>query len=238
MYKTIILALLLSNTLLAQETNTSTNKWSGSKGYLGYSSTRGNSDTDNITAGLKLKVESNKWISTMNLDILFATSDNSDTAERYVLSSTTGYKFDDNDYLFYGSRYEQDKFSAFDYTMTSNIGWGHKFYDSEKKKLKTELGIGYKTEAFDIDRTKNAGMALTGKLDYLRQITQTVKFVDVLFFESTSDNTYIQNDIGVSVKVSAQLDLNLVHQTKHNSTVPDNFNSTDTLFSMNLGYTF
>ncbi len=237
MYKLIIL-LLISNTLFAQDNKPEKSKWSGSKGYFGFSSTRGNSNTDNITAGLKLKMESKKWLSTMSLDIIFATSDDIDTAERYVLASTTGYKLDDNDYLFYGSRYEQDKFSAFDYTMTSNVGWGHKFYDKEDNKLITELGIGYKTEAFDIDRRKNTGLALTGKLDYLRKISQTTKFVNTLFFEATSDNTYIQNDIGISVKVSAQLNLNLVHQTKYNSTVPSNFNNTDTLFSLNLAYTF
>ena len=238
MKKTLILSLLVSHIVLANEATKEKSKWSGSKGYLGFSSTSGNSETDNITAGLKLKRESEKWISSMDLDVLFASSNNLDTAERYVLSSKTGYKFDDNDYLFYGSRYEQDKFSAFDYTMTSSIGWGHKFYDEEKRKLVTEIGIGYKTEAIDSDRSQNTGAAFTGKLDYMRQLTENVKFVDVLFSEATSDNTYAQNDIGIAIKINTKLNLNLVHQTKYNSTVPVNFTNTDTLFSINLGYTF
>lgn len=213
-------------------------KWAGSTGYLGFSSTSGNSDTENLTAGLKLKYETGKWISSMSLDILHASSNDINTAERYTLTSKTGYKLDDNDYLYYGSRYENDNFSAFDYTMTTGIGWGHKYFDEDIKRLVTEIGIGYKTEAYDIDRSEQTGIALIGKLDYMRQITDTMQFIDVLTLESTSDNTFLQNDAGLSLKVSDKVKVNFVHQVKYNTDVPFGFDSTDTLFAINLGYTF
>jgi putative salt-induced outer membrane protein len=212
--------------------------WAGSTGYLGFSTTSGNSDTENLTAGLKLKRETGKWINEAGLDILRASSNDIDTAERYVVSTKTGYKLDDNDYIFYGSRYEKDNFSAYDYTMTSSFGWGHKFYDEDAKKLITEIGLGYKTLALDIDRSEESGVALTGKMDYMRQITDTMKFIDVFILESTSDNTYLQNDAGLSLTVSDKVNVNFVHQVKYNSDVPAGFDSTDTLFAINLGYTF
>ena len=212
--------------------------WAGSTGYLGFSTTGGNSDTENLTAGLKVKRETEKWINELGLDILRASSNDIDTAERYVLSTKTGYKFDDNDYVFYGSRYEKDNFTAFDYTITSGAGWGHKYYDTDLKKLITEVGVGYKTVAYDLDRSEDAGIAFTGKLDYMRQITDTMKFLDVLVIESTSDNTFAQNDAGFSLKVSDKVNVNFVHQIKHNTDVPVGFHNTDTLFAVNLGYTF
>lgn len=239
MKKTLLITgLLLGSVNSAMADDEPKSAWAGSTGYLGFSSTAGNSDTESLTAGLKIKRETDKWINEIGLDILRASSNSLKTAERYVLSTKAGYKLSDSDYIFYGSRYEKDNFSAFDYTITSGAGWGHKFYDEESKKLITEIGIGYKTMAYDIDRTEDAGIAFTGKLDYMRQITDSMKFIDVLIVESTSDNTFIQNDMGLSLTVSDKVNVNFVHQVKHNTDVPVGFDNTDTLFAINLGYTF
>ena len=63
------------------------------------------------------------------------------------MTSKTGYKFSEKNYLFYGSRYENDNFSGYDYTMTTGIGWGHKFMDTESERFITEVGVGYKWAA-------------------------------------------------------------------------------------------
>jgi putative salt-induced outer membrane protein len=239
MKKTLLITgLLLGSVNSAMAGDEPKSAWAGSTGYLGFSTTGGNSDTENLTAGLKIKRETNKWISDMGLDILRSSSNNIDTAERYVLSTKTGYKFNDIDYVFYGSRYEKDNFSAFDYTMTTGVGWGHKFYDTDTQRLITEVGIGYKIQALDIDRSEVSGIAFTGKIDYMRQLTDTMQFIDVLIVEATSDNTYFQNDAGLSLKVSDKVNVNFVHQIKHNTDVPAGFDNTDTLFAINLGYTF
>ncbi len=239
MKKTLLMTgLLLGSVNLAMADEQKKSIWAGSTGYLGFSTTAGNSDTESLTAGLKVKRETDKWINEIGLDILRASANSLGTAERYVLSSKTGYKLSDDDYVFYGTRYEKDNFSAFDYTITSGVGWGHKFYDEDSKKLITEIGIGYKTVAYDIDRTEDAGIAFTGKMDYMRQITDTMKFIDVLIVESTGDNTFLQNDAGLSLTVSDKVNVNFVYQVKHNTDVPVGFDNTDTLFAINLGYTF
>jgi len=212
-------------------------KWSGS-GQLGFSMTSGNSDTENLTAGLKLKRESNNWVSDLSLDLLRASNDDVDTAERYTLNTKTGYKFDDNDYAYYGTRWDKDNFSGFDYTITTSVGWGHKFQDTETERLITELGLGYKTEDLDVDRTENTGAVLTAKLDFMRQLTETTQFEDVLVVEAGDDNTFIQNDLGFAFKVSEQFAVKLAHQYRHNTDAPVGKDSTDTLVSANLVYDF
>ncbi len=232
MKKAILLAALASTGYVQAET-----KWSGN-GVLGFSATSGNSDTESLNAGLALKRESDKWVSDITLDLLRASTDDIDTAERYTLNTKTGYKFDDNDYIYYGTRYDQDKFSGFDYTITTGIGWGHKFYDDEKDRLITELGVGYKTEAIDVDRTENNGAVLLGKLDYMHHFTDTFKVEDVLVIEAGDDNTFIQNDLGFSFAVSDAFAVKLAHQIRHNTDAPAGFRSTDTLISANLVYDF
>ena len=238
MRKTILLTAILSavtSNVLAEESQGA--EWSGT-GQLGFSMTSGNSDTENLSAGLALKRESEKWVSDVSLDLLRASSDDVDTAERFTINTKTGYKFDDNDYIYYGTRYDNDNFSGFDYTITTSVGWGHKFYDSEDSRLITELGLGYKTEALDIDRSENNGAVFSGKLDYMRQLTETTKFEDVLLVEAGDDNTFIQNDLGFSFKVSEKFAVKLAHQYRHNTDAPVGRDSTDTLVSANLVYDF
>ncbi len=232
---TLIAGLLMANlsTSFAQEES----NWSGS-GQLGLTATSGNTDTESLTAGLRIKHETEKWINETGLDILRASAEGVDTADRFIVYSKTGYKLSEKDYLFFGSRYENDNFTGFDYTNTSSIGWGHKFYDTETSRLITEIGLGYRIAAIDIDRSEDNGVALTGKLDYMRQITDTMSFENVTILEATEDNTFIQNDAGFSFKINEKFSVKLAHQLRHNTDAPFGTKNTDTLVSANLVYAF
>ena len=122
--------------------------------------------------------------------------------------------------------------------MSSGVGWGHKFHDSKDTRLITETGIGYKIQALDIDRSETTGMAFLGKVDYMRQLTDNMSFENLTVIESTSDNTFIQNDAGFAFKVSDKFKVKLAHQYRHNTDVPIGNDNTDTLVSANLVYDF
>lgn len=223
--------------LLALSTGSLAADWSG-KGQLGFAMASGNTDTKNLNASVDIKRESEKWIMEYRLEALLASSNDVETAERYAWSGKTGYKISDKDNIFYYSRYEQDKFSGYDYSMSGGIGWGHKFYETETGKLLTELGLGYKSQAVDIDRSKVEGAMLFGKVDFMKKLTETVVLEDSLLVEATEDNTFIQNDFGFSFKVSDSLAVKLAHQIRHNTDTPVGIKSTDTLVSANLVYDF
>jgi putative salt-induced outer membrane protein len=211
--------------------------WSGT-GQLGITYASGNADTDSINAGLNLKKESNQWIHQINLTALRASTNSDTTAERYTLIAKSGYKFNDNNYIFTSYRNDHDAFSGLDYSQSLAFGWGHKFFDTKESKLITEFGAGYKVEAIDIDRSQNKGAVITAKMDYMRKITATTSFDNVLYIESTSDNTFLQNDAGFSFKVNDAFSVKLAHQWRHNTDVPEGREKTDTLFSANLVYGF
>jgi putative salt-induced outer membrane protein len=228
-------ALGLSVTANAEEAEGA--NWSGT-GQLGFSMTSGNSDTENLTAGLKLNRESEKWVNNWSLDLLRASSDDVTTAERFTINTRNGYKLDENDYIHNSTRYENDNFSGFDYTVTTSLGWGHQFHDTETHKFVTEISLGYKVEALDIDRSENSGMVFVGKLDYMRQLTDTTHFEEAFLVEAGEDNTFVQNDLGFSFKVSEKFAVKLAHQYRHNTDAPVGKDSTDTLVSANLVYDF
>lgn len=240
MKKTLLITgLLLSSfgTVLADDETPKKYKWSGS-GQLGFTSTSGNTDTTSLTAGLKIKLETGKWVSNVTFDVLQASNNGVDTADRYISSTKTGYKFNEKNYLYYGSRYEKDNFSGFDYVMSSGVGWGHKFQDTKAARFITEAGLGYKIQAIDVDRSETTGLAFLGKLDFMRQLTDSMSFENLTVIESTSDNSFIQNDAGLAFKVSDKFKVKLAHQYRRNTVVPFGRKNADTLVSVNLVYDF
>jgi len=229
--------LLFLSPVMAADEDSANGTWSGA-GQLGFSMTSGNSDTESLTAGLLLERESEKWVNNFNLDVVRASSDGEDTAERYTLSSRNGYKLDHNDYVYNNTRYDKDNFSGFDYTITTSFGWGHQFADSEDYKFSTEIGAGYKIEALDVDRSETTGAVVVGKLNYMRAITETMKFSEVLLIESGEDNTFMQNDLGLKFKVNGQFSVKLAHQYRYNTDSAPDKASHDSLVSANLVYDF
>ncbi len=226
------MALIAAGTATAAE-----NGWSG-EGQLGFTYARGNADTDVINAALTLKKESEQWLHEIGIVALRAKNNGEINAKRYEVQGKSGYKIDENDYVFGSVRYDHDSFTGFDYTYTLGLGWGHIFFENEDQHLITELGLGYKVTAIDIDRSEENETVAIGKLDYERKLTDTVSFTDVLLVEAGSNNTFIQNDAGFSFKVSESMDVKLAYQWRHDSEVPEGFDKTDTLFSANLVYGF
>lgn len=233
-YAVGLLALTVSGPSMSSEED---KVWSG-KGQLGFSMASGNTESENLNGSLNLKRETEKWVIEWEVQAHYASDDEEVTADRYTFRGKTGYKWDDRNHFFYSSRYENDNFSGYDYTISSSLGWGHKFFDDEKSKLLTELAIGYKTQAIDVDRTEESGAVVIGKMDYMRQLTETTKFEDVLLVEAGEDNTFIQNDAGFAFKVNGRMSVKLNYQYRHNTDPPAGKESTDELISANLVYDF
>lgn len=228
---------LITHSAMADDSKDDAGQWHGA-GQLGFSMSSGNSDNESLTAGLSLERESEKWLNSFNLDVVRASSDGEDTAERYTFATRNGYKLDEDDYIYNNTRYDKDKFSGFDYTITTSFGWGHQFIDQEDYKFSSEIGVGYKIEALDIDRTENTGAVIVGKLNYMRALTETMKLSEVFLVESGEDNTFMQNDLGVKFKVNSHFSVKLAHQYRYNTDVAPGKKSYDSLVSANLVYDF
>ena len=109
-------------------------EWKG-KGELGVVMARGNSEADTVNAKLDMAEESERWKNGFGIAALRASNDGEKNAERYNAFWQTDYKFSDRSYWYGGLRYEDDRFSGFDYQASLTTGIGHKFIDTETTKL-------------------------------------------------------------------------------------------------------
>ena len=97
-------------------------------------------------------------------------------------------------------------------------------------------GPGYRfAELADTGESED-GMIFRGDLGFDHQLTDTTKIVERFLVETGSDNTYLQNDLGLEVSINGALALRLGYQVRHNTDVPAGTEKTDTLTTIGLIY--
>jgi len=221
--------------------------WSG-KGELGAAFASGNTDTENANAKLELQNQLDSWRHTVGLTGIYAADSNSTTGQRWEVYGQSDYQFTERDFWFGAARYEDDRFSGFDYQATLSTGLGRHFIATDRTKLTATAGIGYKyfetRDVFDelgnlVERgDSDANVIFRGTADFEHQLTDTTKIIDKFLIEAGSDNTFMQNDLALQVRMTEVLALSVGYQVRHNTDPPAGFEETDTLTTVNLVYEF
>jgi len=234
----LAMALFITPALtMAGEEETPEYGWSG-KGELGFVMSSGNSDTQSLNAVLEFVYNSEKWRHTLSGAALNSENDGDKTANRYGLGAQSDYKLSEKSYVFGALRYEKDDFSAYDDQTTATLGYGRILLDNDTHKLKMEAGVGYREASLSSTGETEKGAVARGVLDWAWQLTPSTSLSERFLVESGSDNTFLQNDLGLSVAINSRLAVKLGYQVRHNTDVPSGVDKTDTLTSANLVYNF
>lgn len=206
----------------------------------GLVATSGNSDTLNVNGRFALAGKDESWIHDYYALALRNETDNETTANRYEFGGRSGWKFGERSYVFGALRYENDDFSTFDYQTIASIGYGVFAIQSEPTTLLFEIGPGYRWAKFadDIANTDDPdGAVLRGLMDFQHRFTANTTMFDTMVVEAGSDNTFVQNDLGIAVSMTRTLALKAAFQVRHNTESVDDANRTDTLTTLNLVWT-
>ncbi|KAF1686068.1 hypothetical protein B1992_09955 [Pseudoxanthomonas broegbernensis] len=247
-----LLAALLPFAALAQDTPQD-DGWKGT-GELGLAMARGNSRSENLNAKIAFSREDAQWKHAFSAAALRAKGEvNGDfdgdgvaerryvlSANRYDLGATSAYRFDPRNHTYGSARYERDDFSSYDYQATLTLGYGHRFVDNERTKLVGEIGPGYRRARETETGLVQSSLIGRGLLDFRHQLTANTELFDTLLVESGRDNTFVQNDLGVSVAMNERFALKAGLQARHNTDVDRTagVERTDTLTTVNLVYNF
>lgn len=231
--------LAISSSAVAQDQEEEKKEgWSG-KGEFGFVQTSGNTDTSALNLVLEFVYEKDKWRHRLGAAALRSEKDDVVDAERYAFDAQSDYKLTDRDYIFGAFRHDIDKFAPYDPVSTVAAGYGRELIRNERHFLLGEIGVGYRQQEQALTGIEESGAILRGRLDYRWTITDSTEFGNLLLVESGSDNTYIQNDTGVTVAINSRLALKVAYQIRHNTELPPGaLDDTDTLLTTNLVYHF
>jgi putative salt-induced outer membrane protein len=236
-------AALAAVTLLASSAAQA--QWTG-KGAAGISLSSGNTDTKTGNAAIEFADTVGNWKHNFGFDVLYASADAATTAQRWDLYEQSDFNINPRDFVFGAARYEQDRFSGFQYQATVSSGFGRHLIATDSTKLTGSIGIGYKNfetrNVYDengilIEPHSTDNQAIgRGTLDFEQKLTGTTTLINKFLVEAGSANTFFQNDLGLQVKMNTRLSLAVGYSVRHNTEPPIGFKKTDTLSTLNLVY--
>lgn len=214
-------------------------QWSG-KGEAGVAIASGNTDTKSANARVAVGYKSDGWEDSASLAGNYVRTDGLTTARRWELGAQTRYNFGAHTFWFGAGRYEQDRFSGFDHQGVISTGVGRKFIDSDITHLAGQVGVGFKffetIATLVAPASKENELGGVASLNFDHQLTKTTTVYDKFGAEFTSENNFLQNELGLTVKMTDRLALSLAYAVRHNTDPPPGFKKTDTLSTLNLVY--
>lgn len=209
----------------------------GGEAELGMVTTSGNTNTRSVNAKVRLRYLSGPWRNEGRVEGLRTSDGGAVTAERYLVSGKSDYRFTSADYVFVSVRYEDDRFSGYDYQLSEAVGYGHRLVDAARVKLDLEIGAGGRHSRETGGRQRDEGI-LRGAARLAWDVSPTARFTEDLLVESGESNTYTESVSGLSVRINSQFALKLSLTVKHNSDVPAGVEHTDTISAVTLVYDF
>jgi putative salt-induced outer membrane protein len=216
------------------------------KAEAGVIAARGNTDTDSANVKFDVAREFIKWKQSIGLTGVYASDGSGATGQRWEGRGQSEYTFNKQGFWFGSARYEEDRFSGFEYQSTLGSGVGWRFFDDPITKFTAQIGVGYKIfetrEALADDgvtvipAAREQDVIGQGTIDFDRQLTETTRLSNKLLVEAGADNTFMQNDTSLQVKIMSSLALALGYSVRYNTDPPPGFHTTDTLTTLNLVY--
>lgn len=216
---------------------TASAEWTG-KGTFGGVLSRGNTETETINLNVDVQKTIDRWTHKAGASMLRTVTDDVTSADRLELRGESRYSLTERSYVFGALRYEDDALTGFRYQATASGGYGYHFIMSDTTKLDGQIGAGFRQVELRPTGEKNDEAILRGALNFEHKLTDTTLVYDRFLVESGSDNTFMQNSLGIEVKMSDAFALGLDYAVRHNTDVLVGTDKTDQVFTANLVYGF
>jgi len=210
--------------------------WKG-EAELGMVLTDGNTETQNISAKMDLNDEQKSWRHNIHAEALNSSADDVRSAEKYILSGKTSYKFNAFDSTFLVGTYDDDRFTGFDYQVSLAVGYGRRLINTDDQTLDVEIGPGYRINELDNGDSVDEGMIRIGA-QYVLALSKTSHFQQTLTSEIGEEITISKSVSSVKAQVNGSLAMKASLTIKNTSEVPAGTKETDTETTLTLVYAF
>ncbi len=222
--------------------------WTGEASLTG-GKTTGNTETEDLSLGLKVEKEDDKWRHKFNALVDYGKVSGSKNKQRWALGYQIDRDISERAYVYANADYYQDRFGAYKDGYFIGTGLGYKVILPDPVSWNLEGGAGYRSQkSRDVtdtsvtpnlwvmsDRTNE--LALRGFSDFDYALNENVSlYNDTEIIWSDSD-TYIWNEIGLSAQLMGNLAARISYRVDHHSDVPAGTEKTDTAARFGVVYT-
>ncbi len=199
--------------------------------------TRGNTDTQSLIAKANALYERRRWRNSLHLETLHNSDREKTTAQKFVAEAKSDYKFTEFNYVFVTGRYEDERFTGFDYRVTEAAGYGRRLVQTDRVTLDLEAGPGGRHSRLEDGRHEDdvIGRA-AGKLAI--KLGAAATFSEDVTAEAGKEGADIQSVTALAAQVVGNLAMKLSFTVRHRTNVPPDTEKTDTTTAVTLVYSF
>lgn len=212
------LLLLTQNGLMAA-TAPHPSTWSGNV-QLGYTGTGGNSEDNNVSGKFNLLHKISDWSSSYKLTALYSDSYTNVTAERYTSNMEWTYSFKAKNYAFINNDSYYDKFSPYEASVTTAIGFGRRLINAEKVTLDLQAGPGYRYAQVANSNKEENNLVGTVASVLNWNISKTASFQETLGTDIGKGNSVSKSESALSMDIVGNLGMQVSYTITHNSIIP------------------
>lgn len=229
---------------------TATSPWLTGTAELGYVSTSGNSESNNINAKLSLARETKSWLHSLKLAGIGASSEVSNngvsnsqrSAEKYNFEYQADRKLDETKSLYAFANYEKDRFSGFDEQSAVGVGYGHKVLNKLTQQMQIDIGPAYRVNN-PVQGSSESEVVLHVGENYFWDFSETAKLEQFLVIDAGNDNTISRLGLSDTAKLTGALALKLATEWKLTDNPGFNagggeFEDLDSVTTANISYSF
>lgn len=251
------LSLTFAGTSAAQDTD---DGWSGEASLAG-GKTGGNTDTEDLSLGLKLAKQGDTWGHKFDALADYGNVDGLQNKERFAVGYQIDRNLNERTYIYGNADWYSDQFGAYRNGYFAGAGLGYKVILPDPIGWNVEGGVGYRSQKEqdyvaanpNFDPMLPAGptnlaeipfagervseVAVRGFSDFDFAINENVSLyndTEVLWGES---DTYIWNEIGISAQLMGALAARVSYRLDHHTDPTPGKEKTDTALRFGVVYT-
>lgn len=214
-------------------------------GELGLAAARGNSNSETLNGRIELRVSSGSWEHQFGGDLTHSRGSSRGAldaqtellTQRIEFNASTAYTFSPTRKVLASLRHEEDRLGAYSEQSVFALNLGLQLIESPAQQLSLSFGPGYR-HAQLAETSSTQDWVARASLDYSRELTANTTLTQQSLMEAGRDNTYLQSDLALAVKLNGHLSLKTAFQLRHNSEVAPGAVATDRLLTTTLAIGF
>lgn len=239
--------MMIAATLLSTIAGTAaaeTGDWAG-EGSFGAGFTTGNTETTDLSLGLKLARDAGIWRPSIEAFADYGETEGAETRNRIFLAGQIDRDFNDRVYGFGRLSHERDAFSGFDSRSFIGGGLGYRLLTGETTTWAVEGGPGLKldevrdvTAPVLIPGESQQSFSVIGASKFAHAFNDNVKLTNDTSALYAETSTQIGNSLAVTAGLTGALSARFSFDVRYDTDPPLGFEQTDTITRVSLVYAF
>ncbi|CAH0542908.1 hypothetical protein VMF7928_04286 [Vibrio marisflavi CECT 7928] len=214
---------------------------------FGYQERSGNTNSKALNTKLSGEYTSGRWRSTASWSYYLNYDDGVEDKRQSTYAAQTDYKLGPKSYLYGSFNGVDSRYSAYYRDDTLSAGMGYQVYNTEDYVLELEAGPGYRYQKPNLDEIGSDDIIFPDtveepifrtKVNTSWQVLKNLKLGATATVVTGSSNTSLDTSLSATQNITENIALKIAHTRNYHSRVPEGLAKADSVFSVNLVFSF